>query len=151
MHSPFVFDLVTKCFYVSEFSIKNSIVPSNNKLILKTTHYLNLENCLRYHPEKKIYTKIDALIISVDFIKEFSINKILPYCKNETCIFIENIHQNKANTKIWKQLHQHESVTCSIETFNLGMLFLRKEQQKEHFIINANKTISSHLFERIRI
>jgi hypothetical protein len=150
VHSPFVYDLVTKCFYASEFPIENSTYPSTNKLILKTIHYLNLKNCLHFDVLEEVPSTVDGLIVSIDLIEDFSIEKIIPLCKNETCIFIENIHQTKANEIIWKHLHQHETITCSIETFNLGFLFIRKEQKKEHFIINPNKTITSHLFERIR-
>lgn len=150
VHSPFVYDLVTKCFYASEFPIENSKYPSTNKLILKTIHYLNLKNCVRFDVRKEVLTTVDGLIVSSVTLNDFSIEKIIPLCKNETCIFIENIHQTKASEKIWKRLHQQETITCSIETFNLGMLFIRKEQKKEHFIINPNKTITSRIFERIR-
>lgn len=150
VHSPFVYDLVTKCFYASDFHFENSTCPSTNKLILKTIHYLNLKNCVHFDVQEEVPTTVDGLIVSIDLIEDFSIEKILPFCKNETCIFIENIHQTKANEKIWKRLHQQETITCSIETFNLGLLFIRKEQKKEHFIINPNKTITSRIFERIR-
>ncbi len=150
VHSPFVFDLVTKCFYASEFPIENSKYPSTNKLILKTIHYFNLKENVAYKTQKEFDFLIDSLIVSEDSFKDFSIEKILPFCKNETCIFIENIHKTNNNILFWKHLHENKQITCSIETFNLGLLFIRKEQQKEHFIINPNKTITSHLFERIR-
>ena len=150
IHSPFVFDLVTKCFYSSNFIVENTSFLTTNKLILKTIHYLNLENCVRFDVEQELNTAIDGLLVSGDSIKDFSIEKILPFCTNDTCIFVEHIHQTKENEKIWKQLHQQETITCSIETFNLGFLFIRKEQKKEHFIINPNKTITSRIFERIR-
>jgi hypothetical protein len=150
VHSPFVYDLVTKCFYASQFPIENSTYPSTNKLILKTLYYLNLKNCVRFDINQEFNTTVDGLIVSGDSFNDFSIEKIIPLCKNETCIFIENIHQSKAHEKFWKYLHQHETITCSIETFNLGFLFIRKEQKKEHFIINPNKTITSRIFERIR-
>lgn len=151
VHSPFVYDLVTKCFYASEFPIENSKYPSTNKVILKTIHYLNLKNCVRFDAQQKFNTKIDALIVSIDLIEDFSIEKILSFCKNETCIFIENIHQTKASKKKWKQLHQQETITCSIETFNLGMLFIRKEQKKEHFILKTKPTLFSLFTKKISI
>jgi hypothetical protein len=105
---------------------------------------------VRFDVKKEVPTKVDGLIVSSVTLNDFSVEKIIPFCKNDTCIFIENIHQTKANEKIWKRLHQQETITCSIETFNLGLLFIRKEQKKEHFIINPNKTITSRFFERIR-
>ena len=52
-------------------------------------------NCVRFDAQKELNTTIDGLIISSESIKDFSVKKIIPYCKNETCIFIEHIHQTK--------------------------------------------------------
>jgi hypothetical protein len=50
----------------------------------------------------------------------------------------------------WEIIKNHSKVSVTIDTFQWGIVFFRAEQQKEHFVINPNKTISSHLFERIR-
>jgi len=50
----------------------------------------------------------------------------------------------------WEIIKKHSKVSVTIDTFQWGIVFFRAEQEKEHFIINPNKTISSHLFERIR-
>ena len=149
VHSPFVYNLITKCFHSPNFKIQTE-AQTKNKLILKTIQYLSLKECVCFDAHQKINTPIDALIVSNTHFKHFSMDAILPFCKNETCLFIENIHKKKENEIFWKSLYKHKQITCSIETYNLGMLFVRKEQKKEHFIINSNKTISSYLFERIR-
>lgn len=151
VHSPFVFDLVTKCFYSSNFTVENTSFLTTNKLILKTIHYLNLKKCVRFDVEQELNTAIDGLLVSGDSIKDFSIEKTIPFCKNETCIFIENIHQSKESEKFWKELHQNKLITCSIETYNLGMLFIRKEQKKEHFIVKTKPSLFSILTKKIKI
>lgn len=151
VHSPFVFDLVTKCFYVSNFPFKNSNYPSTNKLILKTIHYLNLKNCVRFDTQQELNTIVDGLIVSGDSLINFSIEKILPLCTNETCIFIEKIHQTKKNKAVWKKLHKDPRITVSIETFNLGLLFVRKEQKKEYFILKSKPSLFSLFTKKIRI
>ena len=150
VHSPFVFDLVTKCFYKKDFIIQSEKYPTQNTLILKTIQYLKLVKCVCFNSSLKIDSAIDCVIIPSSNLNDFSLNTILPFCTNETCIFVENIHQSKEIEDFWKNLCDNGEISVSIETFNLGFLFLRKEQQKEHFIINSNKTMSSHLFERIR-
>lgn len=151
VHSPFVYDLITKCFYTQNFPEQNSIAATSNKLIQKTMHYLNLKEISRFNTQENLNASIEGLLLSSDSLQHFSIDKILPFCSNNSCFFIEHIHTTKENEALWKQLCQHEAVTCSIETYNLGLLFIRKEQQKEHFIINPHKSFSSLLFERIRI
>jgi hypothetical protein len=151
VHSPFVYDLITKCFYTQNFPEQNSKYATCNTLILKTIRYLNLKEIVRFNTQENLNISIDGLLISNDTLQHFSIEKVVPFCNNDSCFFIEHIHKTKEVELIWKQLCQHEAVTCSIETYNLGLLFIRKEQQKEHFIINPHKSFSSLLFERIRI
>lgn len=150
VHSPFVYDLVTKCFYSRYVPEKNTTNLTNNKLLLKTLAYLNLKDVIRFDTQENLHSTINGLLLSSNALQNFSIDKTLPFCTNDSCFFVEHIHRTKENELIWKQLYQHEAVTCSIETYNLGLLFIRKEQQKEHFIINPNKSFSSLLFERIR-
>jgi hypothetical protein len=54
---------------------------------------------------------------------------------NNTMILVKNIHQNKENTDIWELMKANEKVTVSVDMFLCGVLFLRKEQAKEHFKI----------------
>lgn len=107
-------------------------------------------NCVRFDAQKELNTTIDGLIISSESIKDFSVKKIIPYCKNETCIFIEHIHQTKKNEMAWKKLYKDSKVTLSIETYNLGFLFIRKEQKKEHFILKTKPSLFSLFTKKIR-
>ena len=151
VHSPFVFDLVTKCFYASYFPTESSNYPSTNQLIIKTIHYLNLKECVRFDAQQELNTIVNGLIVSGDSLKNFSIEKTIPLCTNETCIFLENIHQTKENEIVWKKLHKDHRITVSIETFNLGLLFIRKEQKKEHFILKTKPSLFSLFTKKIRI
>jgi hypothetical protein len=54
---------------------------------------------------------------------------------NNTMILIKNIHQNKENSDIWELIKANEKVNVSVDMFLCGILFLRKEQVKEHFKI----------------
>ena len=70
---------------------------------------------------------------------------------NKTIWIFDDIHWSKDMEEAWEIIKNHPKVTVTIDTFQWGIVFFRTEQTKEHFIINPNKTISSHILERIRI
>ena len=76
---------------------------------------------------------------------------LLPTIINDSVWIFDDIHWSKDMEEAWEVIKNNPKVTVTIDTFQWGIVFFRKEQTKEHFIINPNKTISSHLFERIRI
>ncbi|WP_297869876.1 class I SAM-dependent methyltransferase [uncultured Flavobacterium sp.] len=75
---------------------------------------------------------------------------LLPTISNESVWIFDDIHWSAEMEEAWEIIKNHPKVSVTIDTFQWGIVFFRAEQQKEHFIINPNKTISSHLFERIR-
>lgn len=75
---------------------------------------------------------------------------LLPTVSNDSVWIFDDIHWSADMEEAWEIIKNHPKVTVTIDTFQWGIVFFRAEQEKEHFIINSNKTISSHLFERIR-
>ena len=75
---------------------------------------------------------------------------LLPTISNDSVWIFDDIHWSNDMEEAWGIIKNHPKVSVTIDTFQWGMVFFRIEQEKEHFIINPNKTISSHLFERIR-
>jgi predicted O-methyltransferase YrrM len=76
---------------------------------------------------------------------------LLPTISNDSVLIFDDIHWSKEMEEAWNIIKNHPKVTVTIDTFQWGIVFFRKEQTQEHFIINPNKTITSHLLERIRI
>lgn len=61
---------------------------------------------------------------------------ILPYCKNDTVIAIDDIHWSEDMEEAWQFIKNHEEVTVTIDIFEMGFAFLRKENiQKSHCVI----------------
>ncbi|AFM04378.1 putative O-methyltransferase [Bernardetia litoralis DSM 6794] len=60
-------------------------------------------------------------------------NQILEKCHNDTIIILDDIHWSKGMEKAWKEIIKNEKVTVSIDLFQVGLIFLRKEQPKQHF------------------
>lgn len=75
---------------------------------------------------------------------------LLPTISNDSVWIFDDIHWSNDMEEAWGIIKNHPKVSVTIDTFQWGIVFFRAEQEKEHFIINTNKTISSHLFERIR-
>lgn len=75
---------------------------------------------------------------------------LLPTISNDSVWIFDDIHWSSDMEEAWEIIKNHPKVSVTIDTFQWGIVFFRVEQVKEHFIINPNKTISSHLFERIR-
>jgi len=142
VHSPFVFDLLTKCLYqkpklqlVKHLNIlsKCSIYFKVKSIAMdeKLTEVKNIfKNTKDIHFNKK--RPFDLIYIeNTDALPSINTNAI----HNDTMIFIHHIHQNKAASQQWTTICEQKKYTVSIDLFYCGLLFCRKEQQKEHFII----------------
>lgn len=56
---------------------------------------------------------------------------------NDSVWIFSNIHQSKEMEKTWENIKTHPKVTVTIDTFQWGLVFFRKEQEKEHFVIRV--------------
>jgi len=62
---------------------------------------------------------------------------LLPTVTNESVWIFDDIHWSQEMEEAWKTIQQHPKVTVTIDTFLWGIVFFRKEQPKEHFVIRA--------------
>ena len=256
VHSPFVFDLITKCFHdktiypeynvlknyrksllenkntieVTDFGAGSRIFKSNNReiakiaqtagissknaeLLFRITHYfqpknileigtslglatsalssgnqnaevISLEGCpntmaitkemfqnssFKFNAEniKFVNTKFEDYLSNCQLKTEnwqliyFDGNHskkatlayfeaLLPTISNDSVWIFDDIHWSHDMEEAWESIKNHPEVSVTIDTFQWGIVFFRKEQNKQHFIINPNRTWSSHLFEKFR-
>ena len=59
----------------------------------------------------------------------------LKYFHNNSIVAVNNIHQSKEMEEVWRKIITQKEVTISIDLFFIGLVFFRKEQVKENFII----------------
>jgi predicted O-methyltransferase YrrM len=249
VHSPFVFDLVTKCFYdktnypeysilknyrksllanknfieVTDFGAGSRIFKSNQRqiakiaktagispkraeLLFRITNYFQPDNILEIgtslglatsalalglkvkpnravlNPKSKITTLEgceNTLAVAKQQFETFEINNInsvatefnsfltncqlntehcqliyfdgnhskaatlnyfellLPTITNETVWIFDDIHWSTNMVEAWEVIKNHPKVTVTIDTFQWGLVFFRKEQPKEHFVIRV--------------
>jgi len=60
---------------------------------------------------------------------------LLPTISNESVWIFDDIHWSKDMEDAWEAIKSHPKVTVTIDTFQWGLVFFRKEQEKEHFTI----------------
>jgi predicted O-methyltransferase YrrM len=60
---------------------------------------------------------------------------LLPTITNETVWIFDDIHWSPEMEEAWKIIQKHPKVTVTIDTFQWGLVFFRREQPKEHFVI----------------
>ena len=237
MHSPFVFHLVTKCFYdrklkpeyqvlknyrnsllenkntieVTDFGVGSKVFKSNSRqiskiaktagitqksaeLLFRITNYFQPESVLEIGTSLGLATSALALgnkkskittlegcpetaKIAQDQLQKFNINNVesvvkefktyfencqlstvnyqliyfdgnhskkatldyfeilLPTITNETIWIFDDIHWSKDMEESWEIIKIHPKVSVTIDTFQWGLVFFRKEQEKEHFVI----------------
>lgn len=239
VHSPFVFHLVTKCFYdrklkpeyqvlknyrnsllenkntieVTDFGAGSKVFKSNSRqiskiaktagitqkraeLLFRITNYFQPESVLEIGTSLGLATSALALgnkkskiitlegcpetaKIAQDQLKKFNINNVesvakefktyfencqlstvnyqliyfdgnhskkatldyfeilLPTITNETIWIFDDIHWSKDMEESWEIIKIHPKVSVTIDTFQWGLVFFRKEQEKEHFVIRV--------------
>lgn len=62
-------------------------------------------------------------------------DKILKLAHNHTVVILSNIHLTDDHTLNWRRLQNDERTGVSLDLFNMGIIFFRKEQPKEHFTL----------------
>lgn len=144
VHSPFVFKYVTECLY----SKKRLHRKKNVNVLLKTIAYFNFESIsIKNKPEIEELVKqnlrgiqLDKKIVDLLFADGWdtaSFQKMLSEGKfhNDSLILVDAIHANKKNLEQWNHLITLPQITVSIDMYYCGLISIRREQVKEHFMI----------------
>ncbi len=146
VHSPFVYNYVTKCLYIKS---KNSPSKSLN-ILLKSIAYFKAERVWLPPEKDSIQKEIQHEFPSVKFqngpydilfTNPSEAKKLVGTTSeeekihNNTLLLIEEIHRNATNLCLWEKIKSHQNVTVTVDMFYCGAVFFRKEQAEEHFKI----------------
>jgi hypothetical protein len=165
VHSPFVFLLLTQGLYnkkiklpVADLSTSKGVNSKKSRLLFKIVHYFSPKSILIVgdttsekevmalaNPKATIDISLDSAIYDCIYIhsQEFQfitnerIEQMLNTTENDSFWILEDIHANAATEALWQTLQQNPKVTVTIDTYHFGLVFFRREQVKEHFIIRA--------------
>ncbi|MFB9058003.1 O-methyltransferase [Mariniflexile ostreae] len=67
----------------------------------------------------------------------FYFETLLKTAHNDSVFIFDDIHWSKNMTKAWNTIKKHPDVSVTIDTFYWGIVFFRKEQRKEDFVIRV--------------
>ncbi len=110
--------------YFKNFKLNNIDIQIGN---FKTTLPKVLQN-----------KKYDLIYFDGNHQKEATINyfeQCLHTIHNDSIFIFDDIHWSEGMEEAWNYIKNHNKVTVSIDTFQWGIVFFRKEQPKEHFVI----------------
>ena len=104
-----------------------------NNVELVVTEFNNyLENC-HLQPEN-----CQLIFFNGNHSKTATLNYfelLLPTISNDSVWIFNHIHWSPEIEEAWEIIKKHPKVTVTIDTFQWGIVFFRKEQSKEHFVI----------------
>lgn len=82
--------------------------------------------------------KVDLAFLDGHHAKEPTLDyfhQCLAKSHNNTVLVLDDIHWSKGMEEAWEQIKNHPSVTVTVDLYQMGIVFLRKEQAKEHFVL----------------
>ena len=85
-------------------------------------------------------SKFDLIYLDGNHSKDATISifkRLLSKVQNDSVIIFDDIYWSREMTEAWEIIVAHPEVTVSIDTFQWGIVFFRKEQVKEHFEIRV--------------
>lgn len=82
--------------------------------------------------------KIDFLFLDGNHRKEATLHYFylcLPKVHAQTVLIFDDIYWSKGMKEAWQEIKNHPKVTLTIDLFFIGLVFFKKDQEKEHFKI----------------
>src|SRR5690606_31450214 len=82
--------------------------------------------------------KYDIILVDGDHNGERTyryFQSLLSHVHNDSLVIFDDIYWSKDMTATWNKIIAHEQSIVTIDTFQWGMVFFRKEQRKQHFIL----------------
>ncbi|MEZ0538768.1 O-methyltransferase [Fibrella arboris] len=59
----------------------------------------------------------------------------LPHIHNDTLFIFDDIHWSEEMEQAWETIKGHPRVQVTIDLFGVGLVFFRREQPKQHFVL----------------
>ena len=125
---------------IGGFETLNGIFLSNIQLKTNLFFYnLKTNEISEVKTQKKIQMEsFDFAFYNIKNNESLTLSEFMNHLKyfyNNTIVAINNIHQSKEMEEVWRKIITQKEVTISIDLFFIGLVFFRKEQVKENFII----------------
>jgi len=117
---------------VAKVNLQKVCYPNIEQIVTEFGNFINAANL-----KSKIF---DLVYFDGNHQKQATLDyfeHLLPTISNDTVWIFDDIHWSAAMEETWKIIQEHPKVTVTIDTFQWGFVFFRREQPKEHFIIRV--------------
>ncbi len=144
VHSPFVFNFVTKCLYSKKRFHKDRGI----NVLLKSIEYFHFKNIqITTDSETALLVKrnfpdlnFDGKVLDLLFVDQIDPKGFLKWVSegklhNDSMVLVDGIYENVQKNEAWNTLIALPQITVSMDMYHGGAIFIRKEQVKEHFTI----------------
>ena len=111
--------------YFNKFNLKN--------IDLQIGEFENLLKSFSETESKIDFIYFDGNHQKAPTLKYFK--QLLPLAHNNSVFIFDDIHWSKEMEEAWEEIKVHPEVRITVDSFFWGMVFFRKEQEKEHFTI----------------
>ncbi len=118
--------------------LKESANPKSQIPNPKKSDGADLESVPTHFPI--LSTQYSLLYIDGNHRKDATLEyfeNLLPVVHNDSVMILDDIHWSKGMEEAWEEIKAHPRVKVTIDTFQWGLVFFRREQEKEHFVIRA--------------
>ncbi|MEL1246269.1 hypothetical protein AAEO56_18490 [Flavobacterium sp. DGU11] len=124
---------------------KSFAIGENADSVMEMLRYACEENKIKlwfFSSLAPIPGGIDLAIIA-DKKKEAimaSLERIVSDINNDTICIIGDIHSSPEMEAAWELIMEHPKVTVTLDTYHVGLVFFRREQIKQHFMVRPSKS-----------
>ncbi len=110
-----------------------------NRMDLTNIQVVNGDFKDELKPALEALVKVDFAFVDGNHRKDPTLEyfaEILKYSHSHTIIIFDDIHWSEEMEQAWNSIKQHPAVTCTVDLFFLGLVFLRNEfRTPQHFTI----------------
>lgn len=151
VHSPFVFRLVTQCFYLRDkipcSHYPEGISKRKGQFLLRLVKYFAPKS-IKIYSDRKDFTSFfpapltevskqqQDMIILYQQENKPTIEQLIEQMHNDSLLLVVAPHQRE-NEDFFKQLAENKAFTVVIDTFSFALFFIRSEQERECFVIRT--------------
>lgn len=143
LHSPFVYSYATQCLYTKKMHGDKTVdvlLGSIGFFKVETLHFSGdgpLKKTVEGHYPHLQFDRYPLDLFFTDRLEVPEFHSLLSMGRlhNDSMVLVDNIHGNPENQRTWNALTALPQIRVSIDLFHCGALFIRREQEKEHFFI----------------
>jgi hypothetical protein len=141
VHSPFIYNYLTKCLQLP----RQKNLTRTEDILINSIHYFKFcrigfmadapklrAHILEYCQEPSFgHLPLDLIYVKA---KDSRFKKIDPQqIHNGSMLFVSDIYEDQQSYKNWKTLKHMDQARITVDLFYCGLIFFRKQQAPQHF------------------